>query len=58
MPIKEMRHYAKLRAMGNPTLHERMEMLIMHRKEAPRTGLIKHKQTVLTPTPESVTITL
>ena len=32
MPIKEIRHYAKLRAAGNPTLSERMEMLVQHRQ--------------------------
>ncbi len=32
MPIKEIKHYAKLRATGNPTLFERMEMLVQHRQ--------------------------
>ena len=32
MPIKEIQHYAELRAKGEPTLSERMEMLISHRK--------------------------
>ena len=32
MPIKEIRHYAKLRAAGNPTLSERMEMLAQHQQ--------------------------
>lgn len=32
MPIKEIRHYAELRAKGEPTLTARMEMLISHRK--------------------------
>lgn len=32
MPIKEIRHYAKLRAVGTSTLHERLEMLIAHRE--------------------------
>ena len=32
MPIKEIQHYAKLRAAGNPTLQERMEMMIAHRE--------------------------
>ena len=32
MPIKEIRHYAKLRADGDPTLFERMEMLVQHRQ--------------------------
>ena len=32
MPIKEIRHYAELRAAGNPTLFERMEMLVQHRQ--------------------------
>lgn len=31
MPIKEIQHYAKLRAAGDTTLHERMEMLTAHR---------------------------
>lgn len=32
MPIKEIKHYAGLRAEGNPTLSERMEMLMQHRQ--------------------------
>lgn len=32
MPIKEIRHYEKLRAAGDSTLHERMEMLASHRE--------------------------
>lgn len=32
MPIKEIQHYAKLRAAGDPTLCERMEMLTAHRE--------------------------
>lgn len=32
MPIKEIKQYAELRAMGESTLYERMEMLINHRK--------------------------
>lgn len=32
MPIKKIQHYAELRAKGDPTLSERMEMLIAHRK--------------------------
>ncbi len=32
MPIKEIRYYAKLRADGEPTLSERMEMLVQHRQ--------------------------
>ena len=32
MPIKEIQHYAKLRAEGDPTLRERMEMLTAHRE--------------------------
>ena len=32
MPIKEIIQYAELRAMGESTLYERMEMLINHRK--------------------------
>lgn len=31
MPIKEIRHYAELRAAGDSTLSERMEMLVQHR---------------------------
>ncbi len=31
MPIKEIKHYARLRAKGDPTLFERMEMLARHR---------------------------
>ena len=31
MPIKEIQHYAELRAAGDPTLNERMEMLIVLR---------------------------
>ena len=32
MPIKKIRHYAELRAAGDPTLFERMEMLVQHRQ--------------------------
>lgn len=32
MPIREIRHYAELRAVGDPTLSERMEMLVQHRQ--------------------------
>ncbi len=32
MPIKEIQRYAELRSKGEPTLSERMEMLISHRK--------------------------
>ncbi|MDD4844595.1 MAG: MerR family transcriptional regulator [Anaerotignum sp.] len=32
MPIKEIRHYAQLRAEGNSTQNERMEILIQHRQ--------------------------
>ena len=32
MPIKEIQHYAKLRANGEATLSARMEILISHRK--------------------------
>ena len=32
MPIKEIKHYAKLRATGDSTLFERMEMLVQHRQ--------------------------
>ena len=32
MPIKEIKRYAALRAEGNATLTERMEMLIQHRQ--------------------------
>ena len=31
MPIKEIRKYAELRAYGDSTMNERMEMLIKHR---------------------------
>lgn len=33
MPIREIQHYAKLQAEGDPSLPERMEMLTAHRKE-------------------------
>ena len=32
MPIKEIKHYAELRTAGDPTLFERMEMLVQHRQ--------------------------
>lgn len=32
MPIKEIKHYAQLRADGDPTLSKRMEMLVQHRQ--------------------------
>lgn len=32
MPIKEIKRYAELRAAGESTLSERMEMLIQHRQ--------------------------
>jgi len=32
IPIKEIRDYAKLRANGNSTLPERMEMLVQHQQ--------------------------
>ncbi len=32
MPIKEIRHYAELRADGDSTLSERMEMLVQHQQ--------------------------
>lgn len=32
MPIKEIQRYAKLRAEGDSTLNERMEMLTVHRE--------------------------
>ena len=32
MPIKEIKKYAALRAEGDDTLSERMEMLVQHRK--------------------------
>jgi DNA-binding transcriptional MerR regulator len=32
MPIKEIKRYADLRALGEPTLSARMEMLIQHRE--------------------------
>lgn len=33
MPIREIRRYAKLRAKGNETLYERLEMLLAHQKK-------------------------
>ncbi|WP_459480121.1 MerR family transcriptional regulator [Clostridium saccharoperbutylacetonicum] len=33
MPIKEIQEYAKLRAIGDTTMAERMEMLIKHRTD-------------------------
>ena len=33
MPIKEIQEYAKLRAIGDTTMAERMEMLIRHRTD-------------------------
>lgn len=32
MPIKEIKYYAELRALGDPTLNARMKMLIQHRE--------------------------
>ena len=32
MPIKEIKKYAALRAKGDATLSERMEMLVQHRQ--------------------------
>ena len=32
MPIKEIKHYAELRAEGDSTFSERMEMLVQHRQ--------------------------
>ena len=32
MPIKEIKHYAELRAAGDSTLSDRMEMLVQHRQ--------------------------
>lgn len=32
MPIKEIKRYAQLRAIGNPSLQERLEMLMEHRQ--------------------------
>ncbi|MCI8948175.1 MAG: MerR family DNA-binding protein [Lachnospiraceae bacterium] len=45
MPIKEIRRYAKLRADGEPTLSERMEMLVQHRQALNKqiTQLQEHK---------------
>ena len=45
MPIKEIRHYAELRADGDPTLSERMEMLVQHRQALNKqiTRLQEHK---------------
>ena len=31
MPIKEIQKYAKLRAIGNSTMSERMDILIKHK---------------------------
>ncbi|MDE6319468.1 MAG: MerR family transcriptional regulator [Lachnospiraceae bacterium] len=31
MPIKEIKHYSELRTAGDPTLSERMELLVQHR---------------------------
>lgn len=31
MPIKEIQTYARLRAIGNPTMPQRMDMLTKHR---------------------------
>ena len=39
MPIKEIRHYAELRADGDPTLSERMEMLVFQFFRALPVGL-------------------
>lgn len=33
MPIKEIQKYAKLRAIGDSTMTERMEMLVKHKAE-------------------------
>lgn len=33
MPIKEIKRYAELRSMGDPTLRERMSMLVKHRSD-------------------------
>lgn len=33
MPIKEIRRYAQLRAMGDATLQKRLEMLILHEQD-------------------------
>lgn len=33
MPIKEIKRYAELRAIGESTLNERMEMLIEHQEQ-------------------------
>ncbi|MBD5521353.1 MAG: MerR family transcriptional regulator [Lachnospiraceae bacterium] len=32
MPIKEIKHYANLRAAGDTTLYERLEILVLHRQ--------------------------
>ncbi len=31
MPIKDIKEYAKLRSMGEPTMKDRMDMLIKHK---------------------------
>lgn len=36
MPIKEIQHYARLRAAGDDTLEERLEMLLSHRENLNR----------------------
>lgn len=33
MPIKEIKKYAELRAIGDPTLQERMTMLVKHQSD-------------------------
>lgn len=36
MPIKEIQRYARLRAVGDATLRERMELLVKHREALER----------------------
>ena len=46
MPLKEIRRYARLRAKGDGTMNERLEMLIAHKVnlEAQIEKLNTHKQ--------------
>ena len=46
MPLKEIRRYAQLRAKGDSTMNERLEMLIVHKAnlEAQIEQLIAHKE--------------
>lgn len=46
MPIKEIQRYARLRAAGDSTLAERMEMLLKHRTDLEKeiSGLQEHME--------------